>query len=78
MSMTDPIMDMLTRIRNSQSAGKAGFAARLEAEGRRRQGAERRRLHRRSAPSPDVDGKPQLTIALKLLPGPPGHRDHPA
>ncbi len=39
MSMTDPIADMLTRIRNGQSARKAGQHGRLEDQAGDRYGA---------------------------------------
>lgn len=71
MSMTDPIADMLTRIRNGQSAGKqqvslpasklkAAVAKVLSDEG-----------YIGECAITDVDGKPQLTIALKYYQGRP-------
>lgn len=71
MSMTDPIADMLTRIRNGQSAGKqqvslpasklkAAVAKVLSDEG-----------YIGECAVTDVDGKPQLTIALKYYQGRP-------
>ena len=48
MSMTDPIADLLTRIRNGQTARKTEVQLRVfEAEDGHRQGAEGRGLHRR-------------------------------
>lgn len=71
MSMTDPIADMLTRIRNGLSAGKAevrmpssklkkAVANVLKDEGYIHDSAEK-----------DIDGKPQLTVALKYYQGQP-------
>lgn len=71
MSMTDPIADMLTRIRNGQQAGhaqvsmpsskiKAGIAKVLKDEGYITDYAVQ-----------DEDGKPQLTITLKYYQGEP-------
>ena len=69
MSMTDPIADLLTRIRNGQSARKTERApSLLEAEDGDPQGAEGRRLHRRLHLARD-DGKPMLTIELKYYEG---------
>lgn len=46
MSMTDPVADMLTRIRNGQSAGKKKYkTAFIKIKSIYRKGAERRRLH---------------------------------
>ncbi len=71
MSMSDPIADMLTRIRNGQTAGKvsvaipssklkAAIAALLKSEGYVRDFAVVER-----------DGKPVLTIELKYFQGKP-------
>lgn len=71
MSMTDPIADFLTRIRNGLSAGKAevrmpssklkkAVADVLKNEGYIHDFAEK-----------DIDGKPQLTVALKYYQGRP-------
>lgn len=71
MSMTDPIADMLTRIRNGQSAGKQqvtlpssklkiSIAKVLADEG-----------YIGTFDVADIDGKPQLTIALKYYQGRP-------
>ena len=46
MSMSDPIADMLIRIRNAQLVGHVGVDARLEAQGLDRPGIEGRGLHR--------------------------------
>ncbi|VAX05346.1 SSU ribosomal protein S8p (S15Ae) [hydrothermal vent metagenome] len=69
MSMTDPIADLLTRIRNALSAGKENvsmpfskqkqaIANLLEAEG-----------YISSSSRAENDGKPQLTIELKYFNG---------
>ena len=71
MSMTDPIADMFTRIRNAQLTGKAtvrmpsskiklALAKLLKDEG-----------YIRDAQVNDVDGKPELEIALKYYLGKP-------
>ncbi|GMV29038.1 MAG: 30S ribosomal protein S8 [Rhodanobacteraceae bacterium] len=71
MSMTDPIADMFTRIRNAQLTGKAtvrmpsskiklALAKLLKDEG-----------YIRDAQVNDVEGKPELEIALKYYQGKP-------
>ncbi|MDH5591751.1 MAG: 30S ribosomal protein S8 [Gammaproteobacteria bacterium] len=71
MSMTDPIADMLTRVRNAQQANKAevtmpsskvkvSIAKVLEDEG-----------YISAHNVNDVDGKPVLSIALKYFEGKP-------
>lgn len=71
MSMTDPIADMLTRIRNAQQANKAevsmpsskvkvNIAKVLEEEG-----------YITASKVTDVDNKPTLTITLKYFEGKP-------
>ena len=71
MSMSDPIADMLTRIRNAQSTNKvtvsmpssktkAGIASVLKDEG-----------YITDYSVNDVDGKPELTIELKYYEGRP-------
>lgn len=71
MSMTDPIADMFTRIRNAQLTGKAtvrmpsskiklALAKLLKEEG-----------YIRDAQVNDVEGKPELEIALKYYQGKP-------
>ena len=68
MSMTDPIADMLTRIRNAQMTERAVVVMPVvEGQGRDRQGAEGRGLHRRLQGLRRGTRKPQLEIALKLL-----------
>ena len=71
MSMSDPIADMLTRIRNAQSGGEGGRDdAVVEAEGRHRPGAEGRGLHRRLR-GPRRRRQAELEIALKYYAGRP-------
>lgn len=71
MSMNDPIADMLTRIRNGQTAGKTQVAMQssnkkiaianvLEAEG-----------YISGSSVEDVDGKPTLLVDLKYFKGRP-------
>lgn len=71
MSMSDPIADMLTRIRNGQQAGKAevsmpvskmkkAIADVLESEG-----------YIAGSSVSEKDGKPVLTLALKYFEGAP-------
>jgi small subunit ribosomal protein S8 len=71
MSMTDPIADMLTRIRNALSAGKlvvampsskqkVAIAALLKEEG-----------YVNESSVQDIDGKPVLEISLKYYEGKP-------
>ena len=72
MSMTDPIADMFTRIRNAQAAGKRTVAMPASTrEAGARQAAEGRGLHRRRRRSPSAEGKPTLEIALKYYEGKP-------
>lgn len=71
MSMTDPIADMLTRIRNGQSAGKQQIslpASKLKAAVAKVLSDEG---YIGECAITDVDGKPQLTIALKYYQGRP-------
>lgn len=71
MSMTDPIADMLTRIRNGQSAGKVEVtmpASRLKADVAQvlKDEGYIRDFERR-----EQDGKPVLAVALKYHGGKP-------
>ena len=75
MSMSDPIADMLTRIRNAQMVEKAERVdAVVEGEGRHRPGPEGRGLHRRTSRSRGEGGKPELEIAPEVLRRPSGDR----
>jgi small subunit ribosomal protein S8 len=61
MSMTDPIADMLTRIRNALAAGKqVAIAKLLKEEG-----------FVNDSSVQDIDGKPVLEISLKYYEGKP-------
>ena len=72
MSMSDPIADMLTRIRNAQMVDKAIVCdAVVEAEGRHRPGAEGRGLHRGLRRCASEGGKSELEIGLKYYAGQP-------
>ena len=72
MSMSDPISDMLTRIRNAQLVGQtSGGDARLEAEGRHRHRCSRTKATSRTSPLRENGGKPQLEIGLKYYAGRP-------
>ena len=69
MSMTDPIADMLTRVRNANSVGKAdGFHA-VEQEARRdRPHHAGRGLYRRASKSSMANPAQRLEITLKYGP----------
>ena len=72
MSMSDPIADMLTRIRNAQAVDKAAVQdAVFEAEDRHRAGSEGRGLHRRFRRGQTEGGKSELEISLKYYAGRP-------
>jgi len=71
MSMTDPIADMFTRIRNGQAAGKREVsmpASKLKAELARVMKDEG---YIGEFATAEVDGKPTLTIVLKYYEGKP-------
>ena len=71
MSMSDPIADMLTRIRNAQMVEQTVVAMPIvEGQAGDRQGPQGRRLHRRLRRSP-AKAKPVLEIALKYYAGRP-------
>jgi hypothetical protein len=74
MSMTDPIADLLTRIRNGQSSGKPevtlpaskvklAIAKVLKDEG-----------YIEDFAATTLEGKPTLAVQAEVLPGPAGHR----
>ncbi len=78
MSMTDPIADFLTRIRNGQNSGKpevivpssklkVAIAKVLKEEG-----------YIEDYSATVKDGKATLTVQLKYYPRPSGHRPHRA
>ena len=71
MSMSDPIADMLTRIRNAQMVEKPiGGDAFVQGEGGDRPGAEGRRLHR-GLRGARRRRQAELEIALKYYAGRP-------
>ncbi|CAK0747469.1 30S ribosomal subunit protein S8 [Gammaproteobacteria bacterium] len=71
MSMTDPIADMLTRIRNGQALQKVAVA--MPSSKLKRAIAEvlKGEGYIQDAAVQDVDGKPVLTITLKYFQGAP-------
>ena len=72
MSMTDPIADMLTRIRNAQMVEKASRRdAVVQGEGGHRQGAEGRGLHRRLRGRAAKPASPSSRSRLKYYAGRP-------
>ena len=72
MSMSDPIADMLTRIRNAQSGRQGrGVDAVVEGEGGDRTGPEGRGLHRRLLGARPKTARAELEIALKYYAGRP-------
>lgn len=71
MSMTDPIADMFTRIRNGQAAGKREVsmpASKVKAEIAK---VMRDEGYIGDFATADVEGKPTLTIALRYYEGKP-------
>ena len=72
MSMSDPIADMLTRIRNAQATEKVSVVdAGIQGEARDRARSSRTRATSRTSRSATVDGKPVLEIGLKYYAGKP-------
>ena len=72
MSMSDPIADMLTRIRNAQMRREdRRVDAVVEAEGGDRPGPEGRGLHRRLRGAQPKTARAELEIALKYYAGRP-------
>lgn len=71
MSMTDPIADMLTRIRNGLAAGKAEVT--MPASKLKKAVAEvlTEEGYISGSSEKDIDGKPVVTIALKYYEGKP-------
>ena len=73
MSMSDPIADMLTRIRNGQQAQKSTVtmpSSKLKMAIAK--GAQGRRLYRRFRVRAEA-GKPELDVALQVLCRSPRH-----
>ena len=72
MSMTDPIADMLTRIRNAQMTERQATVEMPSSKVRSRSpGPQGRGLHRRLQASAAEAGKPVLEIALRYHAGRP-------
>lgn len=71
MSMTDPIADMLTRIRNALSAGKVSVAMPSSKQKIAIANLLQEEGYVNEASVSDIDGKPVLQIALKYYEGKP-------
>ena len=71
MSMSDPIADMLTRIRNGQSAGKQ--SVRIPASKQKKAIAEvlKEEGYILGYEDAEIDGKPALQVTLKYFQGSP-------
>lgn len=71
MSMTDPIADMLTRIRNGQTAAKVSVTMPASQMKSRVAKVLEEQGYIQSSAVADVDGKPTLTVTLKYYEGKP-------
>lgn len=71
MSMTDPIADMLTRIRNALSAGKLSVSMPSSKQKLAIANLLKEEGYVNDASVSDIDGKPVLEIALKYYEGKP-------
>lgn len=71
MSMQDPISDMLTRIRNGQSAGKLRVTMPLSKQKQAIAGVLKDQGYIRGFNQEDIEGKPQLAVTLKYFEGKP-------
>lgn len=71
MSMTDPIADLLTRIRNGQAASKAQVSMPASKAKKALANVLKSEGYVGDVVEQDVDGKPQLTITLKYYEGKP-------
>ena len=71
MSMQDPIADMLTRIRNGQSAGKVRVTMPVSKQKIAIANLLKDEGYVRDALLEDVNGKPVLTVVLKYYEGKP-------
>jgi small subunit ribosomal protein S8 len=71
MSMTDPIADLLTRIRNGQAASKAQVTMPASKAKKALANVLRSEGYIGDIVEETVDGKPQLTITLKYHDGKP-------
>ncbi|MBI5040994.1 MAG: 30S ribosomal protein S8 [Gammaproteobacteria bacterium] len=71
MSMTDPIADLLTRIRNGQAANKVQVSMPASKAKKAVANVLKSEGYVGDVVEQTVDGKPQLTIALKYYEGKP-------
>ncbi len=71
MSMTDPIADMLTRIRNALSSGKTQVSMPASKQKQAIAQLLKEEGYVTGYANADVDGKPTLTIELKYFEGKP-------
>ena len=71
MSMQDPISDMLTRIRNGQSAGKLRVTMPLSRQKTAIADVLKEQGYIRDFAHEDAGGKPQLAVTLKYFEGKP-------
>lgn len=71
MSMTDPIADLLTRIRNGQAASKAQVSMPASKAKKSLANVLKSEGYVGDVVEQDVDGKPQLTITFKYYEGKP-------
>lgn len=71
MSMSDPIADMLTRIRNGQQASKANVSFPASRQKQAILGVLQDEGYITGFETSDVDGKPVTTVTLKYFQGQP-------
>ena len=71
MSMQDPISDMLTRIRNGQSAGKVRVMVPMSKQKSAIAGVLEQQGYIRGFSVEEAEGKPQLAILLRYFEGKP-------
>lgn len=71
MSMQDPISDMLTRIRNGQSAGKLRVSMPMSKQKEAIAGLLKQQGYIRDFGREETGGKPQLAVTLKYFEGKP-------
>lgn len=71
MSMQDPISDMLTRIRNGQSAGKVRVMVPMSKQKKAIAEVLKEQGYIRSFSVEEVENKPQLAILLRYFEGKP-------
>ncbi|NOX09722.1 MAG: 30S ribosomal protein S8 [Gammaproteobacteria bacterium] len=71
MSMSDPIADMLTRIRNGQSAGKVDVSMPASTKKQSIAAVLKDEGYIIDYANQDLDGKPVMTVTLKYFEGKP-------